>query len=444
MTRRDWITAANRFGMGASPEDAAGRSDPVGWLRGQVANPELPAVLQNAPTTIEHFETIWSGRLAAKKDPTALAGGRNKLGETINNEAEIRLLAAVTSRTSFVERWVWFWANHFSVSWRALVDKAMGALAGAYERDVIRRHAFGRFEDMLMASAKSPVMGFYLDNISSIGPNSRAGKKTNLGLNENLAREILELHTLGVDGGYSQQDVTTFAAMLTGWAFGKPGVGGKGAVFEFRPTRHEPGPKTILGRTFAASGVGQGEEALKMLAAHPSTARFVSRKLALHFISDDPSPDAVAKLEKVFRETDGDLRAVALAIIDLDAAWDNFQKKFRSPLEFLVAAYRFAGPPATPLTLVKASRHLQQAPFTAPSPAGWPDVAKAWATPDAMVRRVDLSAAIAARIPPARQRDVAEVVLDTAVTPALRHALPRVPPNLRAALVFASPEFQKR
>ena len=194
--------------------------------------------------------------------------------------------------------------------------------AGSFEREAIRPHVLGRFGDMLVAVEQHPAMLFFLDNEQSLGPSSRAGINRHRGLNENLAREIMELHTLGVNGGYTQDDVTSFARVITGWTFaGRQGVLGAAGSFVFNANAHEPGAQRVLGKIYEANGVAQGEAVLADIACHPSTATFISTKLARHFVADDPPPALVAKLQDIFVRTDGDLRLLANALIDADEAW---------------------------------------------------------------------------------------------------------------------------
>ena len=235
----------------------------------------------------------------------------------------------LATEESFRERLVHFWTNHFAVS----ADKPQVlALAGTLENEAIRPHVAGRFADMLTAVESHPAMILYLDNQASIGPGSQLAQRRSrrssagdrkLGINENLAREILELHTLGVDGGYTQQDVTTFARALTGWSIGTdrfPG-GGELGKFAFHDAAHEPGAKTIMGTRYGQSGVAQPRAVLTDLAKHPATARHVATKLARHFIADEPPPDAVERIAKAFRDSDGDLPTVHRAVLDTPEAW---------------------------------------------------------------------------------------------------------------------------
>jgi uncharacterized protein (DUF1800 family) len=439
------IIAANRFGMGRTPVEARAYSgDPRGWLADQVLGADWPEELLAAPTLAEIYGQVAQSRMAARESEEARTVSKKLLGDAIRFEAELKLRTAVLSRTSFAERWVWFWGNHFTVSRRALVDKVIGALAGAFERESIRRHAFATFDVMLTSAIQSPAMALYLDNISSVGPNSRVGSKAKIGLNENLSREILELHTLGVDGGYTQDDVKALAAILSGWSFGKPGKSKTGAVFEFRKSRHEPGPKRLLGRNFAEEGAGEGEKALAMLGRHPSTARFIATKLARHFVADDPPEAAVERLSGVFLDTGGDLKQLALAVIGCEEAWSEYPSKIRTPLEFLIAVHRAGGLSLRQGQLLRAATDLGQIPYNAPSPAGWSDKAVAWLSPEGMVKRAGYAIAAARTMRAENWPDLLETTLGPFASAGLRSALGTTPQREALALIFASPEFQRR
>ena len=258
-----------------------------------------------------------------------------------------------------------FWSNHFTVS---VQKPIISPLVNAFEVESIRPHVTGRFADMLKAVTGHPAMLLYLDNAQSIGPNSRAGQRNSKGLNENLAREIMELHTIGVNGGYTQDDVIAFAKILTGWGLAK---GDDGVIPQavFHPQVHEPGPKTLLGKTYQEDGANEGMAALDDLARHPSTATFIATKLVRHFVADDPPKEAVARLAEVFRSTDGDLKAVSKALVAMKECWQTPLTKFRTPYEFMVAALRLTGITPTPIQAINGLNALDYAVFNAPSPA---------------------------------------------------------------------------
>src|SRR5215471_12943165 len=259
---------------------------------------------------------------AAKPQPQAQQPPQplNIIQKTFRAEALARLQRAALADCGFTERLVAFWSNHFCIS--ALKGPLARIWAGSFEREAIRPHVLGRFADMLKAVEQHPAMLFFLDNQLSLGPDSRAGLNRRRGLNENLAREIMELHTLGVGGGYIQEDVTSHARIITGWTFaGRQGQLGTPGSFVFNANAHQPGPQQLLGKTYEANGVAQGEAALADIARHPSTAKFIATKFARHFVADDPPPALVARLQDVFTRTDGDLKALATALVDSDEAW---------------------------------------------------------------------------------------------------------------------------
>jgi uncharacterized protein (DUF1800 family) len=293
----------------------------------------------------------------------------------LQDEAQVRFDAASGADIGFVERLVWFWSNHFCVS----ADK-VAAAAGPYEREAIRPHVLGRFVDLLQAVESHPAMLFYLDNVESIGPDSIAGIDRDKGLNENLARETLELHTLGVRSGYSQADVTNFAKVLTGWTWLPPGEPLHGGEFVFNKLLHEPGPQTVLGRDYPDTGIEQGRAVLADLARHPATARHIAQKLAQHFLADEPPSALVGKLEKTFRETDGDLKQVAKTLVTADEAWTAPRTKLKKPSEWIVGALRAIGAQsAVPVPrLMGAQAQLGEALWRPPAPIGFSDSEAAW------------------------------------------------------------------
>jgi uncharacterized protein (DUF1800 family) len=253
----------------------------------------------------------------------------NVVRDIVRGEANARFAAALGAEIGFAERLVWFWSNHFCVS----ADK-VPSFAGAYEREAIRPHVLGRFGDILLAVETHPAMLFYLDNAASIGPNSVAGINRSRGLNENLAREILELHTLGVRTGYSQDDVISFAKALTGWSFIGAQVPEHGGEFSFIPRMHEPGAQAVLGKTYAQPDIEQGRAVLADLARHPATAEHIAFKLVHHFVADEPPPDLVARLAKTFRATDGNLKETARVLVTSPESWDGRRGKLKTPGEW--------------------------------------------------------------------------------------------------------------
>lgn len=380
------------------------------------------------------------------KDSSQLGKPRQQAGvpqQIYLEEAGARLRAALNAEVGFTERLVWFWSNHFCVS----ADKGqVRALCGAFEREAIRPNIRGKFFDMLLAVESHPAMLLYLDNARSIGPDSFAGRRRGKGLNENLAREILELHTLGVRTGYSQDDVTNFAKVITGWSIvplkQNPERGGE---FEFNPRMHQPGPQRVIDRDYEDRGFTQGRDVLLRLATHPSTARHVARKLVRHFVSDDPPQPLVDRLAKRFLDTGGDLMEVSKTLITASEAWDTPRSKLRRPTEWLVSVLRATGiSPSDVRPQVQAQNMLGEPLWRPPAPNGFSDDSAAWM--DGLAQRLDIANQFARRtgdlIDP-------EQVADSAFGPLLstdtRQTLAAAESRSQAvALLLMSPEFQRR
>ncbi|WP_076861579.1 DUF1800 domain-containing protein [Bradyrhizobium mercantei] len=370
----------------------------------------------------------------------------NIIQKTFRAEALARLQRGVVADCGIVERLVVFWSNHFCIS----ANK--GALArmwaGSFEREAIRPHVLGRFGDMLKTVEQHPAMLFFLDNQQSLGPESRAGINRHRGLNENLAREIMELHTLGVGGGYTQDDVTSLARVITGWTFaGRQGRLGTPGSFAFNANAHQPGPQLVLGKTYAQAGIAQGEAVLSDIARHPSTAKFIATKFARHFVADDPPPALVAKLQDTFTKTDGDLRALATTLVQSNEAWQAPLTKMRSPYEFLVASGRLlARNPEDPGRYLNGLNLLGQPLWSPAGPNGFPDTAAAWAAPEGIKLRLDIAAQVASQLADKFDpRDLLELVAADAASPETRRTIERAESRQQAlALLLMSPEFQRR
>jgi uncharacterized protein (DUF1800 family) len=379
---------------------------------------------------------------ATKPPPQQL----NIIQKTYRAEALARLQRAMLADCGFSERLVVFWSNHFCIS--ANKGPLARMWAGAFEREAIRPHVFGRFGEMLKAVEQHPAMLFFLDNQQSLGPDSRAGQNRNRGLNENLAREIMELHTLGVGGGYTQDDVTSLARILTGWTFaGRQGLLGTPGSFIFNANAHEPGPQQLLGKGYENNGIAQGEAALADIARHPSTAKFIATKFARHFVADDPPPALVARLRDIFHTTDGDLKALAMALVDSDEAWHTPRTKLRSPYEFLVATGRLLGRvPEEPGRYLGGLNLLGQPLWSPAGPNGFADTNAAWAAPEGLKLRLDIAAQVASRLADdIDPRDLLELVAADAASPETRHTIERAESRQQAlALLLMSPEFQRR
>lgn len=469
--------AAHRFGLGEASLGAIGR-DPRGWLLAQLgpAEPQRGDNLASGVEGLKRFALYVQQTRQARLQPAAnhnraaamtamaAAGMRTteqQFGEHFRSivQADVRSrlsTAALTSRP-FNERLALFWANHFTVS---TAKASARGIVGAFEREAIRPHIAGSFAALLRAAVSHAGMLRYLDNDNSAGPDSLvvrrqarrpadAGPRIS-GLNENLAREVLELHTLGVNGGYSQSDVTEFARVLTGWRVplrelinapeGSP-------TSRFEPAWHQPGSKTVLGKTYA-----EGPEALGAvlhdLALHPATARFVATKLARHFVADDPPPALVARLEQVFSRSGGDLSQVCRTLVEAPEAWPPQPAKLKTPEEFVIASARLLrlGEQAFARAPDAGIGQLGQRVQAAPSPAGWPDRSEEWLGPDAVWKRVEWATRVAERV--GRQTD-ARALARASLGPLLHddtaRQIDRAADGPQAlALLLLAPEFQRR
>jgi uncharacterized protein (DUF1800 family) len=378
--------------------------------------------------------------------PAAQAQPLNVIQKTYRAEALARVQRAVLAECGFTERLVAFWSNHFCVS--ANKGQLARIWAGSFEREAIRPHVLGRFSEMLLAVEQHPAMLFFLDNQQSLGPESRAGLNRKRGLNENLAREIMELHTLGVGGGYTQEDVTSLARIITGWTFvGRQGILGQPGTFVFNANAHEPGPQRLLGKTYPAEGLAQGEAALADIGRHPSTAKFIATKLARHFVADDPPPALVAHLADTFTRTDGDLEAVTLALVDSNEAWSAPLTKMRSPYDYLVATGRLlAHVPEDPAPYLGGLNVLGQPLWSPAGPNGFPDTNAAWAAPEGLKLRLDIAAQVASRVGNGLDaRDLLECAFADAASVDTRRTVERAESRQQAlTLLLMSPEFQRR
>jgi uncharacterized protein (DUF1800 family) len=462
------LRALNGFGLGARPGERARIRDPRGWLRAQLTgeSPALPVPAEAMPEAIADAIAAFRPAAPQGNEPQrreARQEARRRLIAIAAAESRSALSERVSTERPFVERLVAFWSNHLCVSIGAKI--LVAPLAGRYEREAIRPHVLGRFTDMVLASAKHPAMLVYLDNFQSIGPNSRAAlaggrRGRQRGLNENYARELLELHTLGVNGGYTQQDVQELAKILTGWTvsgLARPGLGAQrrrqtaapdNAVgFAFQEPWHEPGAKTVVGAKYANGGVMDGERVVRALCTHPSTARFVGAKLVRHFVSDNPPAAAVDRIAKVFQDTGGDLRAVANALIDLPEAWVDNARKFRTPQDWLIAVLRACNASEISDGVMPVLRQLRHPLWSPSAPKGFDDGTSEWADPDSLLNRAELARSVARRlrvqrIEPRQLMDVIDVppgdqlhkfVADTSIAA-----------GERMALVLAGPAFQWR
>ena len=475
--------ALNRFGLGGRPDDQP-PSDPKRWLLQQLDRFEpRPQALAEVPPRAQVIDQLGQylaeqqmvARARRQAMPAAMTTGAAEMPQAdpqanaakryfrqaiqqdylVMNSA--RLDSALTTSSPFVERLVHFWANHFAVS----IDKLpVIGLAGLLEFEAIRPHVLGRFSDMLLAVEQHPAMLVFLDQAQSIGPESQAGMfaamrgRKRLGLNENLAREIMELHTLGVRTGYSQADVTEFARALTGWTVSGLGrgpaarlIGGSPGQFQFAALLHEPGARMIMGKRYDEEGEAQARAVLLDLAASPATAKHIATKLARHFAGDDPPPALVERLSKAYLASGGDLPTVYRTLIQSPEPWALKPLKFKNPWEWTVSALRAVGSnELDPKMAAGVLRQLGQPTWQPGSPAGWDDIAASWAGPDALVRRVEVAQRIGAKAASTIDaRSLAEKLFPQSLSDATRTAIARAEsPADGLALLLVSPEFVRR
>jgi uncharacterized protein (DUF1800 family) len=466
--------AANRFGLGARPGELDELGDPPGWLLRQLEG--APPVLsgEGLRPSAETLARVIAARREVreqrkKKSRAGDDGEQVKVAFKLQSiyrpvyidEAYARFAHSVGTGRPFLERLTQFWSNHFAVS----IDKVVVlGLAGALEREAIRPRVAGSFMDLLLAVEKHPAMLLYLDNQASIGPNSRAGQyaarrggKRKLDINENLAREILELHTLGVNGGYTQADVTTFAQAISGWSIGGEEYNsrlaklgqepGKPGEFQFREAFHEPGAKKLLGKSYGDDGVRQGEAMLRDLAMRPQTARFVCTKLARHFIADDPPQAVIERMTRAWLESRAHLPAVYEVLVESSEAWETPLSKFKTPADYLYSAYRGLGIPLREKRrALQGLEALGQRTLSPGSPAGWPDTSADWDGSSALLKRITWADVVAQRMGDARNaRELAPQLLGGYLSADTTQSIARAESGAQAlTLLLASPEFMRR
>lgn len=433
--------AASRFGLGLSlKEKEAIGSAPLDWVMKQTSG---NANSNKLTSLAKEGKAMFASTFPPPETPEAKKEYRKLAQKHYVTYVNARFEHQTHSTTPFIERLVNFWSNHFALS----IDKTpmITPLAIAFEVEAIRPHILGNFTDMLLASSRHPAMLLYLDNARSTGPDSMAGTRRNIGLNENLAREILELHTLGVNGGYSQDDVIALARIITGWSLAHEQ---KNVIpeFAFNKRTHEPGPKTLLGRTFNTQGEQDGIDALTFIANHPATARFIATKLATHFISDNPSPESIHFLTQAFTASKGNLLTVSKALITLEECWNTPLNKIKTPYDFLLSTAKVINLPQTPLFLPETLKLLVQQLYRPGSPAGFSDMADDWIGPDAIIKRIQIATKITASLP----EQIDPIVLSKALFGSLMStksyfAISNAPSREEAvAALLVSPEFQKR
>ncbi len=508
----DSTAAVNRFGLGARSGELDRVHDAPGWLEAQIeTGADGAQTFAGLPGSLDYLKresqyklekrefkqdgnsqrrALLGGDAGAPANGAVAAAGAQKkkalppeireilrdMRDELLAEFSARFRLAATTDTPFMERLVHFWSNHFAVS----LDKGPARMfAAPMEREAIRPHVNGRFADMLLAVETHPAMLRYLDNVQSIGPDSFIGERITArlsekgqqnkgkagGLNENLGREILELHTLGVNGGYTQADVTELARAITGWStplpkdfdpdarFKRLALFGSGAppasAFVFRAAAHEPGARKVMGKTYAEGGFEQGKAILLDLARNPATANHLSLKLARHFVSDDPPRSLVDRMARSYLDHDTDLAAVYRTLVMSPEAWGQAARKFKTPQDFLISSLRAGSIDVgnDPKPLLALLNTLGQPVFTPRSPAGFPDIASNWIDADALWKRVQAAEALSQRVALANVRplDLAAGALGPHLDDETATAIKRAESmQVAVATLFASPAFQWR
>lgn len=493
-TEAQALHVLNRLAYGPKPGDVQYvQKIGVAAYIAQQLQPEtipMPASLQQKMAQLETQQessgqmltAFREARQAAKSDnPADKQQAKEEAMHVAEQRAEGRLLRAIDSPRQLEEVMVDFWYNHFNVYAGKGLDRA---LITSYERDAIRPYALGNFRQLLGATAKHPAMLFYLDNWLStkagytdlramrLGRSPQRVKAS--GLNENYARELMELHTLGVDGGYTQRDVTELARMFTGWTFIARGDTQRNDLFRFDAQRHDNGVKTWLGNVIPPSGQAEGEFALDVLAKHPASAKFISFKLVQYFVQDQPDPKMVQDLAKVFSDNQGEIRPVLKALFARPEFLNASGSKFKTPYQFVVSATRAADTPIENIRpLLGTLQQLGMPLYGSPTPDGYKNTEAAWLNPDALTRRIQFATALATgRLPLAQdpkkpkmgkkqlerqatpseqplaqnsQLDSSKLLatLGSSITPATREVIQQQPAALRAAMVLGSPDFMR-
>ena len=434
--------AFSRFGLGRRLDEPA-PTDAHAWLRAQLEAPDPTptARLQTSAQSLVLAQQVAQAVRTASSDVNSKAGEspiHRQFKQQAHYEEVVFLNNALVTNSGFRERLVWFWVNHFNITAKNRITQAT---IGPFVREAIRPHVTGRFQDMLLAVMQHPAMLGYLDQVKSKGPDSEVGERKHKGLNENLARECLELHTVTPAAGYTQADVTSFAKILTGWTVT---LSRDPRGFVFKEGAHEPGQQTVMGRTWPDGEQG-GIQLLAWLANHPSTHHHLAEKLVRHFVADDPPPADVARIEAVLRDTNGNLGAASQMLINLPNAWAPLTK-IRSPMDFVVASLRAVGATAqSNPQIVENLRDLGEGLFRAPFPIGWPDRAADWAGPEAMLQRVDYAYQLSARLTDREPVELAQNTLGPLLAAETLTEIRRAGTRQDGlTLLFASPEFQRR
>ena len=442
LNKKSYI-AANKFGLGVNPRDVLDiNQNPFLWVKNQLDGDAGDTLyLEALDDSVKLNRKLLAIR--ASKDREKIKVLEKEFKKLFTHEIKQRTLHAINTKNPFLERLTYFWSNHFTVSVR---KKGLFHLAGAFEREAIRPNILGKFSDLLLNVVMHPAMLTYLDNISSIGPNSKIGLKRSKGLNENLAREILELHTLGVNGGYRQTDVIALAKLITGWSVAVRG--GNAGGFYFNKRAHEPGQIGLLGRYYSDEGVERGKKALLNIAHHPSTADFVAKKLVSHFISHKAPKSIIREVRNVFYRSRGDLKRTYQKLISVGAAWSDEYSKIKTNQDLIISLGRAAKKDNLENNkyYFNSFRFLGNAPFTANSPAGFSDVNSEILSAEIIMRRIEWAELAASRLKfDYSPVELSKLILGEFMSFNTFDAISDATSKKHAyAILLAAPEFQKR
>ncbi len=457
--------AVNRFGYGARGDELVqAKANPKQWIISQLLPIAFYSSLPHSNDIfVEHVKyrkaqkQLKNKKKQSKNSQTDRHMSKNAMSEnkmskndmlknyarqTLRSLSVDTLEQAIHSSHSVSWRLLDFFSNHFSVSAKG---RLMVGLSGTLEREAIAPKLLGNFADMLIAVEQHPAMLIYLNNEKSFGPNSRIAKKRKIGLNENLAREIMELHTLGVDGGYNQEDVIELAKGITGWSVKNP-IKERSAGFIFKKYGHEPGSRTLLGKKYLPKGIAQGQQMLRDLAMHPSTAKYICFKLAHHFVSENPPESLLSKMEATWMKTGGNLKQVMVNLFSADEAWSSTAQKFKTPREIVISTNRaIALKKIKPNALFNSLVSLGQQPFNAGSPAGFSDDQSDWFGASALMARIDWSTMVSSHLKRSNAEKIMTVALGDSVSQHTYQSVLRAESRQQAmTLLLMSPEFQRR
>ena len=446
--------AVNRFGYGARGNELIkAKANPIKWLESQLKEIEFTDGLPSSDEVFLAYGKFQQQKKLLKKkkkENTTKNKREDKQNMMMNNAARrtyvkmssIALKQAINSEHSVSWRLLDFFSNHFSVSSKG---RLMLGLSPTLEREAIAPNLLGNFSDLLLAVMQHPAMIIYLNNEKSFGANSRLAKKRKVGLNENLAREIMELHTLGVNGGYRQNDVIELAKAMTGWSVKRPKKE-HGSGFVFREYGHEPGNRTLLGENYAQRGIQQGQQMLRDLAMHPTTANYVCKKIAHHFVSESVQQSLIDKMQKTWLDNQGNIKKVMITLFNASEAWLTTPQKFKTPREFVISVYRAIAPNTiNDKNLINSLNNLGQKPFNAGSPAGFSDDESDWLGASALIARIEWSSLLSAKVKNINTAHIMANSLGASVSSNTYQMVMRAESRQQANTLFLmSPEFQRR